>query len=169
MTRITAVASRTTRRTIRTTLTGVLAGGILAATVACMGADAGTGPGETNQKSNAAGLYALMTVNKKAIPFEIYRGRYYYAEINYTFDDLSITATGGELTLQDNGQFQLALDFTFAAEGGQERGTRRFNGRYQINGEQITFSDGGNPVTGTFRNGIIAVDIDEQGRVVGLF
>jgi hypothetical protein len=167
MTHITTAALRTTRSTIRTTLAGILAASTLLATVACAGADASTGPttgrGKTTNPgpgANVAGLYALMTVNKKAIPFQIFRGRYYYAEIGYTFDDLSITVTGGELTLQADGQFHLAVDFRFAANGGDETRTRSFNGRYRVNGEQITLTDAGGSVTGGFRNGIVSVDID---------
>ena len=170
MTRIVPVASPTMRRTLRTTLTGVLAASTLIATVACMGADAGTGPrtttdpetptGQGTPNTKAAGLYALMTVNKKAIPFEIYRGRYYYAPVDYTFDDLSITVTGGELTLQADGQFHMAVDLLFAANGGQDRGTRSFNGRYRINGQEITLTDGGGPVTAGFRDGYVVLDFD---------
>jgi len=168
MTRIITLASRTTRGSVRTTLAGILAASTLLATAACTGADSGTGPttgpGKTTDPgttgANVAGLYALMTVNKKAIPFEIYRGRYYYAELGYTFDDLSITVTGGELTLQADGQFHLAVDFRFAANGGNDTRTRSFNGRYRVNGDQITVSDAGGSVTGGFRSGIVSVDID---------
>ena len=169
MTHIVTVASPT-RRTLRTALTGVLAASALLASVACMGADAGTGPrtpadpetptGQGTPTAKAAGLYALMTVNKKAIPWEIYRGRYYYAELGYTFDDLSITVTGGELTLQANGQFQMAVDLRFAANGGANAGTRTFSGRYRITGQEITLTDAGGSVTAGFRDGYVVLDFD---------
>src|SRR5262252_3386249 len=117
MTRIILVASPTKRRTICTTLIGALIGSVLLVTVACAGGDSSTGPRtpdtntttNTNNKSNnrnVAGAYVLATVNKKPIPFEIYRGPYYYKDIDYTFADLSITVTGGELDLQGDGQFR---------------------------------------------------------------
>jgi len=161
MTRITPVASRSTRRTIRTTLTGVLAGSVLLATVACAGGDSATGP--RNGNKNVAGLYALSTINKKPIPSLIYRGQYYYADINYTFADLSITVTGGELILQDNGQFHLAVDLMFAAEGDEERGTRKIDGQYQLKGDEITLTAGGSSVTGTLAKGYVWVSLNPGG------
>jgi hypothetical protein len=162
MTRIPAVASQTTRRTIRTTLAGVLAGSALLATVACTGADGSTGPRTPTGpgKTNGAGLYALTTIDKKPIPFQIFRGRYYYAEIGYTFDDLSITVTGGELVLQDNGQFHLAVDLKFAANGGEDTGTRSFNGRYKVNGTELVLTDASGSVSGTLAKDLVWVHLD---------
>ena len=157
MTRITAVAPHRTRRTIRT-LTGVLVGSALLGTAACAGGDSSTGPRTTSK--NIAGLYALYTVNKKQIPIQIYRGRYYYPDANYTFDDLSITVTGGELILQDNGQFHLAVDLRFAANGGEDTGTRSIDGQYQVKGDQVTLIDRSGSVTGPLQQGYIWVNID---------
>ena len=78
MTSMSAVAPHRTRRTIRT-LTGALVASTLLGTVACAGGDSSTGPRTTSK--NIAGLYALYTVNKKQIPIQIYRGRYYYPDL----------------------------------------------------------------------------------------
>ena len=157
MTRIAPVASQTTRRTIRTTLTGVGVGCALLATVACAGADS-TGPSTVNK--NVTGLYALWTINKKPIPFQIFRGRYYYAPADYTFDDLTITVTGGELILEENGQFHLAVDIEFAANGEQQRGTRSTDGRYKVSGDEITLIDDNGSVTGPLMQDFISVNLD---------
>ena len=163
MTHIAAVASRTKRHTIRM-LTGVLTGSAVLAAVACSGADGSTGPrkpadpGPTGTKT--AGLYALTTIDKKSIPFQIFRGRYYYAAVGYTFDDLTITVTGGELVLQDNGQFHLAVDLKFAADGDEDAGTRSFNGRYKVNGTEIILTDATGSVSGTITQDIVWVHLD---------
>lgn len=164
MTRIATVASDTSRRTIFTTLAGVLAGSTLVITVACSGADGGTGPGRTADPgttgTNTAGLYALVTVDKKAIPFQIFRGRYYNAATGYTYDDLSIVVTGGELVLQKNGQFHLAVDLKFAAYGDEDTGTRSFNGRYKVNGTELVLTDASGSVSGTMAQGLAWVHLD---------
>jgi hypothetical protein len=164
MTRIFTVAFHATRHTIRTTFTGVLAGTTLLASAACSAADRSTGPGKTNDPgtigTNTAGLYALTTIDKKSIPFQIFRGRYYNAGNGYTYDDLSIIVTGGELVLQKNGQFHLAIDLKFAAYGDEDSGTRSFNGRYKVNGTELVLTDATGSVSGTLAQGLAWVHLD---------
>ena len=107
MTRIAPVASQTTRRTIRTTLTGVGVGCALLATVACAGADS-TGPSTVNK--NVTGLYALWTINKKPIPFQICRGPNKNPPAKYTFEYMTITVRGGELIMVEKGPCNVAED-----------------------------------------------------------
>lgn len=160
MTITTPAASRRGRRSIRG-IAGLLTGAALLGTIACSGGDSSTGPGK--RTNPAAGLYALRAVNKKAIPFQIYRGAYYYADIKYTFNDLIIQVTGGELILQDNGAFHLAVDLKFAAEGQEDSGTRSFNGTYEIRGSDIVFSDASGSVTGSLQSGNVVLLLDVGG------
>src|SRR5574338_421711 len=85
---------------------------VAALTVAAAGCGGGdtsgpTGPGGNNQ----IGLYALMTANKKAIPSEIYHGPYFDDTIPHFFNQVIVRVTGGELVLQEDDRFHLAIDF----------------------------------------------------------
>lgn len=163
MTRIFAVASHLRRQTIQR-LTGILAGGALLTTIACSGGDSSTGPSKNADPgttgSNTPGLYALTTIDKRSIPIQIFRGRYYFAEVGYTFPDMSIVVTGGELVLQKNGQFHLAIDLRFAANGGEDTGTRSFDGRYKVNGTELVLTDASGSTSGTISQGLAWVHID---------
>jgi hypothetical protein len=163
MRRILAVASGRIRRTIRTTFKGFLTGSALLATVACSGADGGTGPRPNTDQGTpgkTAGLYALTTIDKKQIPLQVFRGRYYYEKLGYTFDDMSITVTGGELALLANGQFRMLVELRFAANGGEDQGSRSFNGQYKVNGTELVLTDGGGSVSGTIAKDLVWVNLD---------
>ena len=58
-----------------------------------------------------------------------------------------------QLILQDNGQFHLAVDLEFTANGRQATGSRKFDGSYTLNGSDVVFQDAGSAVTGSLQNG----------------
>jgi hypothetical protein len=146
------------RRSIWTTAVTLLTSAVLLGTTACAGGDAGSSTGPT--AATRLGIYALIQVNKKPIPFVIFRGPYYYADLGYSFPDLTIQVTGGELVLEDKSQFHMAVDLKYAAGGGEATGTKSFDGTWQVKGTDIVFTDGGGAVTGTLKDGYVMLFID---------
>ena len=132
---------------------------LIAAVVGCGGADSSTGPGPAN--ADPVGLYSLRQVGKDAIPAQIYRGTLAGVPIIIT-----IGITGGELILQEDGSFSMALDLTLSSPG-QPVLPRPVNvwGEYEIEGGRITMIDaGGNEAAATLRNGVITVGLDLVGN-----
>src|SRR5687767_3031989 len=86
------------QRSIHGLITSLTAVILVAGTIACGGGDSGTGP----KNQDPAGLYALMHVDKKAIPTEVFNGPYYDAGYGGTYP-LAIRVTGGEVVLQEDG------------------------------------------------------------------
>jgi hypothetical protein len=120
----------------------------LAGVAACSGSDSSTGP--TNQ--NPVGTYPLAQIDEQPIPFEIYRGTYYDPEIDYTYNPFTVTVTGGELVLQNDGTYHISIDVTENAEGEKYQTTKTADGTYTIQGTTITIDGTG---TGTLRAGNI--------------
>ena len=78
---------------------------------------------------------------------------------------MTIGITGGELILQDDGSFSMALDLTMSANGTTLPRPVKFNGDYEIDGGQLTLVDGvGNEAAATLRNGVITVGLDLVGK-----
>jgi len=163
MTRIIPAATLSARRTIRSGAAGVLATTALIATIACSGgSDSSTGP---RNDENPVGTFALFQVGQKNIPRTIFRGPMTFPG-GGTYDEFIFTITGGEMILQDNGDIHVAIDYKAAADGNEVSGTNSQNGTYEIDGNQISVwgdqGDGG--VEGTYRNGVITVDLDLVGN-----
>lgn len=144
---------------LRRPLTRAALGGLLAATAllgstACSGADSGTGPQKVK-----TGLYALMHVDQKPIPAEVYSGLRYdpYWDMDYI---LVVKVTGGEITLDDDGAFHLAVDRSSWIDGIQENGTETLDGQYRIEGSTIFFDTDDGSGDGTVKDGIISVNLD---------
>jgi hypothetical protein len=131
---------------------------LIAAVVGC-GGDSSTGPGPAN--ADPVGLYSLRQVGKDAIPAQIFRGQLQGIPVVMT-----IGITGGELILQDDQSFSMALDLTMSATGQQElRRPVNIWGEYQIEGGRMTLIDaGGNEAEGTLRNGVVTVGLDLVGN-----
>jgi hypothetical protein len=157
-------ASRRGRRITRTTITGFFAATVLG-TIACSGADSSTGP---KSNRNPSGLYALMTVNKNAIPTQVYRGPYWYRDLYY-YPDFIVGVTGGELTLDQDGSFHLAVDLRYAIQGGGDgaAGTQSYDGSYSVRGSDIVLRDATSSVTGSLQNGSITLVLDPGGTGTG--
>ena len=81
---------------------------------------------------------------------------------------MTIGITGGELILQEDQSFSMALDLTMRADG-QQVLPRPVNiyGEYEIDGGQLTMVDAaGNEAEATLRNGVITVGLDLVGNGV---
>ena len=144
-------APRRVRRRIHTAIATLLS----AALVACGGADSSTGP----SNADPTGLYSLRAVGKDAIPAQVYRGPVPGIPV-----PLTIGITGGEVILQDDGTFSVALDLTMGANGQTLPRPVNFYGDYEIDGGRLLMVDGaGNEVEATLRNGVITMGLDLVG------
>jgi hypothetical protein len=159
MTHIISAATQRRRRSIRSGIAGILAATTLASAVACSGSDSSTAP----INRDPAGTYALMQVNKKQIPTEIFRGPYTFPQ-GFTIDPFIVTVTGGELILQENGEIHAAIDYRVAGQGAERTGTLSQDGGYEIQGNQIVISSEEGGASGTYRNGIISLSMDIVGN-----
>jgi hypothetical protein len=130
---------------------------VAAMTVAAAGCGGGDSAGPTGPGGTQLGLYALMTANKKAIPTEIYHGPYFDETIPYFFNQFIVRVTGGELVLQDDDRFHLAIDLYINADGEEGTLTIPVDGDFEIDGGKIAlWADGGEePEIAAIRNGTV--------------
>ena len=160
MTRINFAATQRTRRTIRSGIAGVLAAAALFGTIACSGSDSSTGP---RNDENPVGTFALFQVDQKNIPRTIFRGPVTFPG-GASYDEFVFTITGGEMILQENGDIHVAIDYRAATDGNEAAGTRSADGTYEIDGNEIYISGGEGGVDGTYRNGVITLQMDLIGN-----
>ena len=125
MTRAQPAAVPGARRTRRTSIARFLISAALAATAACSGSDSGTGP----SSKSPVGNYQLIQVDRKPIPFEIYNGAAGF---------ITVEVTGGELVLENNGTFHLAVDYTLWYVGNENHDSETIDGNYKIQGNTVT-------------------------------
>lgn len=130
----------------------------LVGTMACGGdSDSSTGP----RDNDITGLYALMTIDKKEIPREVYHGPFFDADAPHFYNQLIVTVTGGEVILQEDGTFRIAVDLTVNGDGEIQTGTIAFGGTYEVDGSNVMFSvNGGNGGSATLQDDYLMVDID---------
>jgi len=160
MTRINPVATQRTRRTIRSGIAGVLATTALIGTIACSGSDSSTGP---RNNANPVGTFALFQVDQKNIPRVIFDGPMTFPG-GASYDEFVFTITGGEMILQENGDIHVAIDYRAATDGNEASGTRSADGTFEVDGNQISILAGDGGVDGTYRNGVITLDMDLIGN-----
>ena len=160
MTRIIPAATLRTRRTIRSGIAGVLAATALIGTIACSKSDSTTGP---RDNKNPVGTFALFTVDQKNSPRVIFDGPVTVPG-GATYDEFVFTITGGEMILQANGDIHVAIDYRAVTDGNEASGTRSADGTFEVNGNQISISAGDGGVDGTYRNGVITLDMDFIGN-----
>ena len=119
------------------------------------GGDRSTGPGN----GDPTGLYSLRQVGNTSIPTQIYRGP--LPEIA----DMAVGITGGELILEDDDRYTLALDLQLTANGQSIPRYAKFTGDYEIDGGTLTlYHDRGGGVDATLRNGVVAMQLDMVGN-----
>lgn len=129
---------------------------LLAAVVGCGGGDSSTGP---RNNADPTGLYSLRQVGRDAIPAQIFRGPL------PGIPDMTIGITGGELYLEPDDTFSMALDLTMSANGQALPRPVKIYGEYEIDGGQLRMVDGaGNEVDATLRNGVITIGLDLVGN-----
>ena len=148
-------------RLVRRRIPSAIATLLIGAVVGCGGSDSSTGPGPGN--ADPVGLYSLRQVGNDKIPARIFRGSLRGVPVI-----MNIGITGGELILQDDQTFSMALDMTMSADGQQElRRPVNIYGEYEIDGGQLTLVDGfGNEFVATLRNGVVTIGLDLVGNGV---
>ena len=145
-------------RRVRRRIHSGIATALIAAVVGCGGGDSSTGP----SNADPVGLYSLRQVGKDAIPAQIFRG-----QLPGIPAIMTIGITGGELILQENQTFSMALDLAMSANGQTLPRPVNIYGDYEIEGGQLTLVDGaGNEVEATLRNGVATVGLDLVGNGV---
>ena len=142
------------RRTIRGTAATLLVTTALAGAIAC-GGDSSTAP----SSKSAVGAYGLVQVDNNAIPVEVFRGPYFDPDLNYSYQ-LVLRVTGGEIMLQPDGGFHLAVDRNWSAQGQNGNGTLTVDGTYRIEGSKIYIDTAGGSGNGSYQNGTISVSLD---------
>ena len=139
----------------------------LASATACGGGggDSSTGPTDPGTR-NQLGLYALMQVNKKAIPTEIKHGPFFDASVPHFYNQLIVKITGGELVLQDGGRFHFALDLYVNADGDEASLTKPIDGTWEMDGNELTLTPdrGTGYTTATIGKGSVSMDLDVIGE-----
>ena len=136
----------------RTNITRLLLAAAVAATAAC--SDSSTGP---NTK-NPAGTYPLIQIDKKPIPFVIYRES--LVDNGGPYFEVTVEVTGGETVLADDGTFHVSIDYTIAGFGRETRQSTWLDGNYQIQGSTITLEAPDGTETGTLHDGNITLTLD---------
>jgi hypothetical protein len=134
---------------------------VVAVTTACAGGDSSTGPRDPSPN----GLYALMQVDGKAIPKEVYHGPYFDARQPHFYEQLIVKVTGGELVLGTDGRYHLAIDVAITADGEVTSTTLASEGMYELDGDEIDLvrDDGEGWGTATLRNGSLMISVDVMG------
>jgi len=155
MTNTSTRSSRHRWRAVRSRAARLVAATAILGVAACGASDSSTGPGN----ADPTGLYSLRQVGRDAIPAEVFRGTL------GGIPGVVVAATGGELVLQDDDRFHLALDFEFRANGKALPRTQSVEGEYEIDGGELTLvPDGGvGGAVATLRNGAIALPLDLVG------
>jgi hypothetical protein len=142
-------------RRLRRTVQGGIAALLVVTVFGCGGGESSTGP----RNGDPAGLYSLRQVGKAAIPAQIYRGPLPGIE------DMAVAITGGELTLEDDERYELALDLQLTANRQSIPRYAKFAGDYEIDGGTLTlYDDRGGGFDATLRNGVVTMELDMVGN-----
>jgi len=159
---MTSVLSAEPRRGRRWALAAgaVLVSAALMGTTACGGGDSVTGP-----RSDPTGIYGLIAFNNQQAPVVIYNGPYYDPATNYTYDPFIIQVTGGEISLNDDGTFLLAMDLLLSANGRDVPQTMHIEGEYEARGSKVTLYDADdNPLVAQLKNGELSLPLGIRGK-----
>ena len=141
----------------RRRLAAFIAAAALGSTVAC-GGDSSTGP---QTPTNPVGAYDLATVDRAAVPTEVYRGPYTDQGIRY---NVRIQVTGGGIVLDEVGAFLMAVRADVATDTRANSVTMSAVGAWQVDGNQITLTNPNGTVVGSIKNGAITVPLDVVGN-----
>jgi hypothetical protein len=147
--------SRSWWRAVRRRAAVALGAAAILGAAACGGSDSSTGP----RNADPTGLYALRQVGRDAIPVQIFRGP------SGGIPDFIVRVTGGELVLQDDDRFYMAMDLELRANGQAVARSLSVEGDYEIDGGQLMLVPDGAPEASraTIRNGVIALPMDLSG------
>jgi hypothetical protein len=145
------------RRLRHRRLAAFVAATTLVTTVAC-GGDSSTGP---QAPTNPVGLYDLSTVDRSAVPTEVYRGPYTDQGIRY---NVTIQVTRGGIVLDETGAFLLAVTADVATDTRANSVTMSVVGAWEVHGSEIDLRNPNGTVTGSIKNGAITIPLDVVGN-----
>ncbi len=132
----------------------MLIGALAVGGTGCGSKDSSTGP--TNL--NAAGDYLLETIQARSLPATVYDGPIGDPEDDNYHDSYVVTVTGGNVTLEDGGYYNILVSYTAVADGEPWSLLLMETGTYEIDGSRIVLtSDYGDETTGTVRDGEVAI------------
>ena len=141
----------------RRRLAAFAAAATLVSTVAC-GGDASTAP---QTPTNPVGFYDLATVDRAAVPTEVYRGPYTDQGIRY---NVTIQVTGGGIVLDEVGAFLLVVRADVATDTRANSVVMSVVGGWAVRGSEITLTNPNGTVVGSIKNGAITLPLDVVGN-----
>src|SRR5688572_26032858 len=136
-----------------TKLTALVFASTMTGTTTGCGSDSGTAPSET-----PVGVYSLQQIDKKAVPVQVYRGKYYSEVDERYYEDFNVTVHGGTFQLDDSGGYRSTLNYVVIKDGREQVGTLRSWGSYEVQGDEITLRlDTGETGTGIIGKGTVTL------------
>ena len=120
----------------------------------CSSKDSSTAP----TTPNVAGDYLLETIQARSLPATVYDGPIGDPEDGTYHDSYVVTVTGGNVTLEDGGYYNILVSYTAVADGEPWSLLLMETGTYEIDGSRIVLtSDYGDETAGTVRDGEVSV------------
>lgn len=141
---------------LRSTVVSLLAVSTLVGAIACSSGDSSTGPADTNP----VGRYTLAQIDKRAIPFEVFHGRFYDPDLDYTYNRLVINVTDGEITLGEGGALHLVVHFVVTEDDDVYGETWEVDGTYQVTGARIHIDTPDGSGGGDIGDGTVTFNLD---------
>ena len=144
-------------RARRRRVAAFVAAATLVSTVAC-GGDSSTAP---QTPTNPVGFYDLATVDRAALPTEVYRGPYTDQGIRY---NVKIQVTGGGIVLSEAGVFLLGVNADVSSDTRTNSVNMQVVGAWEVHGGEIDLSNPNGSLVGTIKNGSITLPLDVVGN-----
>ena len=141
----------------RRRLAAFAAAATLVSTVAC-GGDSSTAP---QTPTNPVGFYDLATVDRAAVPTEVYRGPYTDQGIRY---NVKIQVTSGGIVLSEAGVFLLGVNADVSTDTRTNSVNMQVVGAWEVHGSEIDLSNPNGSLVGTIKNGSITLPLDVVGN-----
>jgi len=162
MTHTSLYATRPTwRARVQTAFAMMMVGALVVGAAGCSGKDSSTGP----TTPNLVGDYLLETIQARSLPATVYDGPIGNPEDDNYHDSYVVTVTGGNVTLEDGGYYNILVSYTAVADGEPWSLLLMETGTYEIDGSRIVLtSDYGDETTGTLRDGEVAIRMTIAGE-----
>ena len=139
----------------------MLLGTLAVGAAGCSGKDSTTGP----RTPNVTGDYLLETIQATSLPATVYDGPIGDSEAGTYHNSYVVTVTGGNVTLEDGGYYNILVSYTAVADGEPWSLLLMETGTYEIDGSRIVLtSEYGDQTTGTVRDGVITIRMTIAGE-----
>jgi hypothetical protein len=104
-----------------------LIAGLLLTATACGGGSESTAP-----DTGPTGVYRLVAVQGRDVPWKIFDGPYVDLDNNRRYRQLTVTITGGKIQLGKDGRFTMAVEASYVADGAANKGSVSMQGNYRL-------------------------------------